>query len=74
MSPGLAHDQPDGSILSSRSMVSAVKVAGTPPSSASRSVARMPSPPPLVRIASRLPRGTKPRPSSLAQSNIWRRS
>ena len=36
-------------------MVSAESAAGTPPKSISRSTASTPTPPPLVRIASRLP-------------------
>ena len=55
MSTGLAFDQIGGSAASSAVIVRGERVASVPPRSISRSTASTPMPPPLVRMASRLP-------------------
>src|SRR6516165_3067067 len=54
--------------------VAAPSAVALPPNSASRSTARMPSPPPLVRIVRFFPAGARLWPSSSTQSNNSRRS
>jgi hypothetical protein len=55
MSAGLARDQIGGSAASRRAIVCGEMAASSPPRSTSRSTASTPMPPPLVKIASRLP-------------------
>ena len=57
-------DQVGGSTASSLARVSGEISARVPPSSTSRSTARTPMPPPLVRIASRLPGRLRRAPAS----------
>ena len=73
MSTGFDPDHVGGSTASSFSRVAGAMAAGMPPSSASRSTASTPMPPPLVRIASRFPGGDSTRPSVSAQSNNSRK-
>ena len=69
MSIGLPWLQVAGSTALSFSIVAGDSAASRPPSSISRSVASTPAPPPLVTIASRLPRCGEERASVVAASN-----
>ena len=55
ISTGFARDQIGGSVASSRFNMSGETAASDPPRSTKRSTARTPMPPPLVRMARRLP-------------------
>ena len=74
MSTGLAFDQIGGSAASSAFIVSGERAASVPPRSISRSTASTPTPPPLVRIARRLPENGCSRPSVSAAANNSSRS
>ena len=71
MSIGFARDQIGGSARSSAASASGETAARVPPRSISRSTASTPTPPPLVRIARRLPgKGfCRPRVSAAAKSS-----
>ena len=74
ISTGLARDQIGGSAASSRFIVAGEISARTPPRSARRSTASTPRPPPLVKIASRLPASELTCPSVSAAANSSSRS
>ena len=74
MSTGLPCDQVIGSVAFSRSSTSGDSLASCTPASTVASAASTPGPPPLVRMASRLPGmplGRRPVASDSAAANIW---